>query len=143
MKSTLSIILTAFLMVFMIFTSCIAQSKKVNSHFPTYEEIRGNKREVNDFVEPRTLNDDYQPVLTKTIQVDKYWNAFNYPANSTVYYLNGKQVKSQKDAKKELDEQSAGIERVSIGAVNPNGKREVEIDYHVKPVFQKLMFYQQ
>jgi hypothetical protein len=133
MKSTLSIISTAFLMVFIIFTSCIAQSKKAKSRFPKYEEIRGNKGEINDFIEPRTLNNDYKPVLTKTIQVDKYWNAFNYPANSTVYYLNGKQVKSQKDAKKELDEQSASIERVSVGAVNPNGKRDVEIDYHVKP----------
>jgi hypothetical protein len=133
MKTILSTISGAFLMVLVIFTNCIAQSKKDSSHLPTYKEVKGNTKEIFDFVAPRTLSNNYEPISTEEIKVDKYWNAFNYPADSTLYYLNGKQVKSQKAAKKELDERSVTIERVSIGEVGPMGKREVEIDYQVKP----------
>jgi hypothetical protein len=133
MRSILSIILNALLMVLVILTNCIAQKKKDSSHFPTYEEIRGNKNEIIDYVAPRKASNDYGQVITETMILDKYWNAFNYSADSTVYYLNGKQVKSQKDAKKELDERSVKIERVAIGAVRLNGKRDVEIDYQLKP----------
>lgn len=110
----------------------MAQSKKNSSHFPSYEEVRGNKKEIIDFVALQTSSNDNQPVVKKTIQVDKYWNAFNYPAGSTVYSLHNKEVKNQKAAKKESDERSVDIERVSIGAVEPKGKHEVEIDYWVK-----------
>jgi hypothetical protein len=115
-----------------------AQRKENIERFPTYEEIRGNKKEINDFVVPSTLNTGYEPIVAKTVVLDKYWNAFNYLADSTVYYLNGKQAKSQKSAKKELNGQSLEIERVSIGAVGSNGKREIEIDYRVKPRKQVL-----
>lgn len=115
-----------------------AQPKDNIERFPTYEEIRGNKKEINDFVAPPTLNVGYEPTTVKTVILDRYWNAFNYLADSTVYYLNGKQAKSQKNAKKELDRQSAEIKRVSIGAVGSNGKREIEIDYRVKPKMQVL-----
>lgn len=133
MRSIASIISSALLMALAILTNCIAQNKKDSSHFPTYEEIKGNRSETIDYVAPRKLSNDDQPVITKTLTVDKYWNAFNYPADSTVYYLNGKQVKSLKAAKKELDERSVNIERVAIGAAGPKGMREVEIDYQVKP----------
>ena len=104
MRSIASIISSALLMVLAILTNCIAQNKKDSSHFPTYEEIKGNRSETIDYVAPRKLSNDDQPVITKTLTVDKYWNAFNYPADSTVYYLNGKQVKSLKAAKKELED---------------------------------------
>lgn len=133
MRSILIIILNALLMVLLILTNCIAQKKKDSSHSPTYEEIRGNKNEIIDYVTPRKASNDYRQVITETMILDKYWNAFKYSADSTLYYLNGKQVRSQKDAKKELDKRSVKIERVAIGAVRLNGKRDVEIDYQVKP----------
>ncbi|NIJ55231.1 hypothetical protein [Dyadobacter arcticus] len=133
MKSISSIISNALFMVLTILTNCIAQNKKDSSHFPTYEEIRGNKSEIIDYVAPHKSSSDYQQAINETRILDRYWNAFNYPADSTVYYLNGRQIKSEKEAKKELDKRSAKIERVVIGAVGTNGKREVEIDYQVNP----------
>ncbi|NIJ52214.1 hypothetical protein FHS68_001370 [Dyadobacter arcticus] len=100
MKSISSIISNALLMVLAILTNCIAQNKKDSSHFPRYEEIRGNKSEIIDYVAPRKSSSDYQQVITETRILDRYWNAFNYPADSTVYYLNGRQVKSKRKPKK-------------------------------------------
>lgn len=114
------------------------QPKDNFERFPAYGEIGGHKKEINDFVAPPMLNAGCVPTVVKTVILDRYWNAFNYLAESTVYYLNGKQAKSQKNVKKELDQQSVEIERVSIGAVGSNGKREIEIDYRVRPRKQVL-----
>lgn len=81
---------------------------------------------------PRSFNYGYQPVTSRIIRRDKYWNVFNYSADSTVYFLNDEHVKSQGKARKELDERSAGIERVPIGAVDSKWQRRVEINYQVK-----------
>lgn len=123
----------AFVLALLTLASCArTQGRKDTGHFPTYDEIRGNKAETVDFVAPRALSDGYIVPPSAIVKRDKYWNAFNYPADSTTYYLNGRKAKSQKTARKELDQQPTVIERVMIGAVAADGTREIEIDYRVK-----------
>jgi hypothetical protein len=123
-----------FVLALLTLASCArTQGRKDAGYFPTYEEIRGNKAETVDFVAPRTLSNGYVAPPSAIVKLDKYWNAFNYPADSTTYYLNGRKAKSQKTARKELDQQPTVVKRVMIGAVAADGTREIEIDYHVKP----------
>lgn len=113
-------------------SACVnKQGPKGGDHFPTYEQIRGNKEYRGDFVSPPIMNNGDPAPPSRTIWMDRYWNAFNYPKDSVTYFLNGRQAKSAGHAKKELDTKGARIERVSVGAVDEQGMREIEIDYTV------------
>ena len=119
------------LLVLLILANCTGrQVRKDKGHFPTYEQIRGNKSETVDFFAPPTISNGDVAAASTIVRRDRYWNAFNYPADSTIYYLNGRKAKNQRAARKELDQKTIIVERVMIGAVATDGTREIEIDYH-------------
>lgn len=116
----------------LIFVGCgrkRAGEKEVN--FPTYEQVRGNKLYTNDVLEPRSTPNDHLPRTsgTSTRVISKYFGAFDFPADSVVYIVNGRQSKDKRSAEKEVKAHAAKVERVSIGEAGPDGKRFVEIDY--------------
>lgn len=119
-------ILSGLMLVLFVQNISFAQTKKKDDKFPTYDQIRGNKAETVDYVSP--AGGEWQRVK-RDVVVSPYFNAFSFPEDSVIYYLNGKKVKSKKKAEKELDEKSLNIENVSVGEVGENGKRMIRIDY--------------
>jgi hypothetical protein len=113
-----------------------AQKKvKKGEQFPTYEQIRGNKQETYDYVAPRTVvnNNSTQEWDKPNLQrISRFYNAFEYPDDSTTYYLNGRKIKNRKIAEAKLKEEAANVDRVMIGAVDEKGMRIIEIDYELK-----------
>lgn len=107
----------------------ISAQNSRKDHFPTYEQIRGNRAETIDYVSPG--GDSWTVVKRETV-VSPYFNAFNYPEGSAIYYLNGKKLKSKKSAEKELNDKCENLESVSIGPPEANGKRIIRIDYESK-----------
>lgn len=122
-----------FLTLFVPDTS--AQKARKAETFPTYEQIRGNRKQIYDYVEPvqfsngNPIGEVSQP--TRTL-ISRHHSPFSFPADSTTYYLNGKKAKSQKVAEAELLEKAENIERVVIGEVDRKGRRAIEIDYEPK-----------
>jgi hypothetical protein len=103
-------------------------------NFPTYEQIRGERIYTNDIVVPQNSSNDMLPRTSRSSEriVSKYFGAFDFPADSVTYIVNGRQAKDQKSAEKEVKAYAAKIERVSISEADGNGKRFVEIDYSEK-----------
>jgi len=106
-----------------------AQKSKKQDTFPTYEQIRGNRNEIYDFVDPRAAAAGQKPAYKV---ISPYYDAFNYPADSTTYYLNGRKVKNKKVAEAQVKEKAGNIERVMVGEVDESGMRVIEIDYEPK-----------
>ncbi|KQS33305.1 hypothetical protein [Dyadobacter sp. Leaf189] len=112
-----------------------AQKSKKGDSFPTYEQIRGDRREIFDHVAPVQVVDQNVAGETGKLHVPvtlRRFDAFGYPPDSTIYYLNGRKIKSQKAAEAELREKAGNVERVSIGEVDKKGMRVIEIDYELK-----------
>jgi hypothetical protein len=113
-----------------------AQKKvKKGEQFPTYEQIRGNRHETYDYVAPRALvnsNSGQEWDKPNLQRISRFYNAFEYPDDSTTYYLNGGKVKNRKIAEAKLKEEAANVDRVMIGAVDEKGMRIIEIDYEPK-----------
>lgn len=109
-----------------------AGEKDIN--FPTYEQIRGDKIYTNDVLEPRIAPNNHLPRTSGSSSrvISKYFGAFDFPADSVTYIVNGRQSKNQKSAEKEVKAHAAKIDRVSISEADQNGKRFVEIDYSEK-----------
>ncbi|MCF2491069.1 hypothetical protein [Dyadobacter sp. CY347] len=125
---------------FIAFIPAFAQTKKKDS-FPTYEQIRGNKSEIYDFVAPQSINAN--PVsaipetgkynlIRRTNVTEHRFDVFGYPKDSVTYILNGRKEKNAKRAETELKTKSSNITNISIGAVDEKGRRVVRIDYEVK-----------
>jgi hypothetical protein len=117
--------LSMSMLVLLIQNICFAQNKK-DDNFPTYEQIRGNKAETVDYV---SQGGGSWFVVKREVTAASYFGAFSYPAETSVYYLNGKKVKDKKQAEKEIEEKSLNVENVSIGPVERDGKRVIRIDY--------------
>ncbi|WP_026630621.1 hypothetical protein [Dyadobacter alkalitolerans] len=121
-------------------TSVSAQTKKKDP-FPTYEQIRGNKSEIYDFVAPQSVR--INPVsavpetgkynyIKRSILTEHGFDVFGYHKDSVTYILNGKKVKDAKRAETEIRTNSRNITDISIGAVDGRGKRVVRINYEVE-----------
>ncbi|MCF2498809.1 hypothetical protein [Dyadobacter chenhuakuii] len=117
-----------------------AQTKKKDS-FPTYEQIRGNKSEIYDFVAPQSIQVSPTSAIPETgkynsikrsILTDHGFDVFGYHKDSVTYILNGKKVKDAKRAEAEIRTNSRNITDISIGATDAKGRRVVRIDYEVK-----------
>ena len=117
-----------------------AQTKKKES-FPTYEQIRGNKSEIYDFVSPQNAPGNPTAAVPETgkltvtkrsIVTDHKFDLFGYPQDSVTYILNGRKEKNAKRAETEIRTKSRNITDISIGAVDAKGMRVVRIDYEVK-----------
>ncbi|WP_031526273.1 hypothetical protein [Dyadobacter crusticola] len=114
-----------------------AQKARKDDSFPTYEQIRGNRREIYDYVAPVQVSNrnDIHEIGPPTVRlISRHYNAFSYPADSTIYFLNGRKIKNQKTAEAELRQKAGNVERVMIGAVDEKGMRVIEIDYEPKKV---------
>ncbi|MCF0054006.1 hypothetical protein LXM25_28290 [Dyadobacter sp. LJ53] len=81
--------------------SLCAQTKKKDA-FPTYEQIRGNKSEIYDFVTPQsvpanptsTVPKSGKYTLTKrSIVTEHGFDLFGYPQDSVTYILIDYEVK--------------------------------------------------
>lgn len=104
-----------------------AQNKKKGDSFPTYEQIRGNKKETVDYVVPRgqgAVTLVPRETVPKTLR-----GAFTYDEDSVTYILNGRKVRNKKKAENEVNRTDIRIDRVSVGEVGKDGKRVIEIDY--------------
>ena len=117
-----------------------AQTKKKDS-FPTYEQIRGNKSEIYDFVAPQSIQVSPTSAIPETgkynsikrsILTDHGFDVFGYPKDSATYILNGRREKNAKRAETEIRTNSKNITDISIGAVDERGKRVIRIDYEVR-----------
>lgn len=137
MKSFCSILVV---MLVSTFISVSAQTKKKDT-FPTYEQIRGNKSEIYDFVTPQSVTANPTSAvpetgkysLTKRSMVTEHgFDVFGYPKDSVTYILNGRNEKNAKRAESEIRMKSKNITDISIGAVDGRGRRVVRIDYEVK-----------
>ncbi|MCF0074524.1 hypothetical protein LZD49_28825 [Dyadobacter sp. CY261] len=109
---------------------------KKGDHFPTYEEMRAKGVDIYSPTISRNpdglLPDGQQSV--RIIRIPSYQGAFELPADSVVYFLNNRKVKSQKKAKKEIEAMAEDVGQISIGDVGPGGKRAVRIEYVPRPV---------
>ncbi|MCE6990930.1 hypothetical protein [Dyadobacter sp. CY323] len=117
----------ALVSAFMQFNDAFSQRQKKGDAFPTYEQIRGDKKETVDYVAPRSQGS--VGVIPRYTVRDHHLGAFTYQEDSVTYILNGRKVKSKKKAEYEVNRKDVRIERVSIGEVGKDGKRIVEIDY--------------
>lgn len=127
--------ISALLLLTLFVSDASAQKAKRDDKFPTYEQIRGNRKQIYDYVEPvQVLNSNPIGEVDKPTRtlISRHHSPFSFPADSTTYYLNGKKSKSQKVAEAELLEKAGSVERVVIGEVNQKGRRVIEIDYEPK-----------
>lgn len=111
---------------------CSRKNASTNDdNFPTYEQIRGNKQHWHDQVLPHTAQNDYLPRTSSNSAVirSRYFGAFDFPGDSVVYIVNGRQAKNKKSAETEVKKHASKIDRVSISEVGPDGKRFVEISF--------------
>lgn len=117
-----------------------AQTKKKDS-FPTYEQIRGNKSEIYDFVAPQSIQASPLKAVPETgkynlirrsIVTEHGFDVFGYPKDSVTYILNGRKEKDAKRAETEIRSKSKNITDIAIGAVDGRGRRVIRIDYEVK-----------
>ncbi|WP_353721867.1 hypothetical protein [Dyadobacter sp. 676] len=124
--------------VMMVLVGCARRSGgTIDGHSPAYEQIRLDPAHMNDLVVPQTMQGDFLPRASSysVIMKSQYFGAFDFPADSVSYFLNGKRIKNKKRAEKEIKENAESVERVSIGEAGPDGRREIEIDYN--PVLKK------
>ncbi|WP_439556853.1 hypothetical protein [Dyadobacter sp.] len=134
MKTYLAGIFALLILTFLV-PDTSAQKARKDEAFPTYEQIRGNRKQIYDYVEPVQFSNG-NPIgevdkPTQTL-ISRHHSPFSFPADSTTYYLNGKKSKSQKVAEAELLEKAGNVERVMIGEVDKKGRRVIEIDYEPK-----------
>ena len=137
MKKLSSLIVITLLSAF---SSVFAQAKK-KDNFPTYEQIRGNKSEIYDFVAPQSIRvnatsavpetGNYN-LIKRTIVTEHGFNLFSYQQDSVLYILNGRKEKNVKRAETEIRTNSKNITDISIDETDNKGKRTIRIDYEVK-----------
>ncbi|SKB59493.1 hypothetical protein [Dyadobacter psychrophilus] len=124
------------------FNQLVFAQKKEKGSFPTYDQIRGNKSEIYDFVAPQSIQVNPTSAVPETgkytlikrsIVTEHGFDVFGYPKDSVTYILNGRKEKDAQRAEKEIRTKSKNITDISIGAVDSKGRRVIRIDYEQAP----------
>ncbi|UHG93009.1 hypothetical protein [Spirosoma oryzicola] len=113
----------AFAVLFYLATvgcACFGQSKKSESPFPTYRQIKASQPEIIDQVPASNTF-----IKTTAARV----NLFNYPPKTVTYYLNDQPTTDVKYVKEVLNNKSISVETISISSPTEDGKRTIRIRY--------------
>ncbi|GAB3902160.1 hypothetical protein [Spirosoma agri] len=96
----------------------VAQVKASSQQIPVYETIKPIQLKI---APPRVFTN-------QTI------NLFDYPENSVLYVLNGKETVDKAEFMRRIKQAKSGIvaNRVVVGPADSNQKRTIEIDYVVR-----------
>lgn len=89
--------------------------------FPDYEDIKPKHGELVD-----------HPAGRKSAYSIRF-DPFSYPADSVIYYLNGKRYRNVRKAKRELGQKGVVVEGFSNKKEAGAAKRVISIQYSVKP----------
>ncbi len=109
------------LLVLSALNSCVLFAQTNQKTFPDYEDIKPKTNEIVDHPDSR--------VASYTIRFDP----FSYPADSVIYYLNGKRYRNVRKAKRELGQKGVIIEGFSNRKDAGHAKRVISVQYSVKP----------